>query len=553
MANPVNLWPLIGVAVIIAGFVLRFNPMLIVAAAAIITGIAAHFPVEKLLTAIGSGFLKTRNIPLIILLPLAVIGLLGATRPARARADVDFEHQGRDGRTPAHRLSVRARNYGGGRADGPGRPSADGAPAARADGRRRYRSALRQAVRRGALQAAGLLGGADNVGLFFGEDIFVAFGAIVLMTTFLKEAGIVVEPMHVAVWGIPTAICAFPDPRLPALAARPQARARTRRAHAQRCEREGMTLTINYLFYLVGIVLVIVAGMILTDKSHPRRLSAGGFWLIYALIFLIGDWLPVTVVGVLVVAMALIAGFGGVTGAKPKMLSEETRLQSAVRLGNKLFVPALTIPVVTVVLMLGAKYLVIGGTPLIEMKNVTLIGFGIGCVIALAIACVMTRDIVGQSMRETRRLIDALSWAAVLLQMLGMLGLVFSDAGVGKAVAHVTTAYVNMDYRLVAVTVYVVGIALFTMVMGNGFAAFPVMTGGVGVPILVGIFHGNPATMAAIGMFSGYCGTLMTPMAANFNIVPAALLELPDKNAVIRVQVPTALTLLVANIFLLNW
>ncbi|SAK50318.1 membrane protein [Caballeronia pedi] len=314
-----------------------------------------------------------------------------------------------------------------------------------------------------------------------------------------------------------------------------------------------MTLTINYLFYLVGIILLVVGGMIITDKSHPRRLTAGGFWLIYALIFLLGDWIPVTVVGVLVVAMALIAGFHGVTGAKPKMLSEDTRRQSAVRLGNKLFVPALTIPVVTVILTLGAKYLVFGGVPLVELKNVTLIGFGVGCVIALAIACVMTRDTVGQSMRETRRLIDALSWAAVLPQMLGMLGLVFSDAGVGKAVAHVTTAYVNMDYRLVAVTVYVVGMALFTMVMGNGFAAFPVMTGGVGVPILVGVFHGNPATMAAIGMFSGYCGTLMTPMAANFNIVPAALLELPDKNAVIKVQVPTALTLLITNIFLLNW
>jgi uncharacterized membrane protein len=314
-----------------------------------------------------------------------------------------------------------------------------------------------------------------------------------------------------------------------------------------------MTLTINYLFYLVGIILLVVGGMILTDKAHPKRFSAGVFWLIYALIFLVGDWIPVPVVGVLVVAMALIAGLGGVTGAKPKMLSEQTRRQSAVRLGNKLFVPALTIPVVTVILTLGAKYLVFGGVPLIELKNVTLIGFGVGCVIALAIACVMTRDTVGQSMRETRRLIDALSWAAVLPQMLGMLGLVFSDAGVGKAVAHVTTAYVNMDYRLVAVTVYVVGMALFTMVMGNGFAAFPVMTGGVGVPILVGVFHGNPATMAAIGMFSGYCGTLMTPMAANFNIVPAALLELPDKNAVIKVQVPTALTLMIVNIFLLNW
>jgi uncharacterized membrane protein len=314
-----------------------------------------------------------------------------------------------------------------------------------------------------------------------------------------------------------------------------------------------MTFTINYLFYLVGIVLLVVGGMILTDKSHPRRVSAGGFWLVYALIFLIGDWIPVPVVGILVVAMALIAGFGGVTGAKPKMLSEDTRRQSAKRLGNKLFVPALTIPIVTVIITLGASHFVFGGTPLIEQKNVTLIGFGIGCVIALAIACVMTRDTVGQSMRETRRLIDALSWAAVLPQMLGMLGLVFSDAGVGKAVAHVTTSYVNMDYRLVAVAVYVLGMALFTMVMGNGFAAFPVMTGGVGVPILVGIFHGNPATMAAIGMFSGYCGTLMTPMAANFNIVPAALLELPDKNAVIKTQVPTALSLLIVNIFLLNW
>jgi uncharacterized membrane protein len=99
--------------------------------------------------------------------------------------------------------------------------------------------------------------------------------------------------------------------------------------------------------------------------------------------------------------------------------------------------------------------------------------------------------------------------------------------------------------------VYVIGMALFTIIMGNGFAAFPVMTGGVGVPILVGVHHGDPAVMAAIGMFSGYCGTLMTPMAANFNIVPAALLELPDKNAVIKVQLPTAASLLVVNIFLL--
>jgi len=77
------------------------------------------------------------------------------------------------------------------------------------------------------------------------------------------------------------------------------------------------------------------------------------------------------------------------------------------------------------------------------------------------------------------------------------------------------------------------------------------MTGGVGVPVLVGMYDANPAVMAAIGMFSGYCGTLMTPMAANFNIVPVALLELPDKYAVIKAQMPTALMMLVVNIVLL--
>ena len=176
---------------------------------------------------------------------------------------------------------------------------------------------------------------------------------------------------------------------------------------------------------------------------------------------------------------------------------------------------------------------------------------GIGCIVSLIVVCWLTRDTVTQSMRESRRLIESLGWALVLPQMLAMLGLVFADAGVGKAVAHLTTAYINMDYKLVAVAVYCVGMALFTIIMGNGFAAFPVMTGGVGVPILVGMFNANPAVMAAIGMFSGYCGTLMTPMAANFNIVPAALLELEDKNAVIRAQVPTALCVLVANIILL--
>lgn len=312
-----------------------------------------------------------------------------------------------------------------------------------------------------------------------------------------------------------------------------------------------MTLSIVHLYYLVGAILAITALMTLRDRQHPKRYSSAFFWGLYSLVFLVGDQVPPVWVGVGVVVMALIAAFGGVGVGRQSDRSAADYAASARRLGNKLFIPALAIPLVTMVGTLSAKYLVFGGTPLLDPKNTTLVSLGIGCLFALGLACLLTRETPVQGIRESRRLTDALGWALVLPQMLGMLGLVFSDAGVGKAVAHITTSYINMDVRFFAVAVYVVGMALFTVIMGNGFAAFPVMTGGVGVPILVGMYHGNPAVMAAIGMLSGYCGTLLTPMAANFNIVPAALLELPDKNAVIRAQVPTALTLLTCNVFLL--
>ena len=312
-----------------------------------------------------------------------------------------------------------------------------------------------------------------------------------------------------------------------------------------------MTLTIQHLYYLMGFILAVTAVMTVVDKTNPKRYSSGLFWALYALVFVIGDIIPPLWVGVGAVVMAVIAGFGGVGSGKHAGRTDAEYVASAKRLGNQLFIPALAIPLITMIGTLSAKHLVVGGVPLLDPKNTTLVSLGVGCMVSLGLACWLTRETPVQGLRESRRLTDALGWALVLPQMLGMLGLVFSDAGVGKAVAHVTTTYINMDLRFVAVAVYVIGMALFTIIMGNGFAAFPVMTGGVGVPILVGVYGGDPAVMAAIGMLSGYCGTLLTPMAANFNIVPAALLELPDKNAVIRAQVPTALALLTCNVFLL--
>lgn len=312
-----------------------------------------------------------------------------------------------------------------------------------------------------------------------------------------------------------------------------------------------MIISIQYLYWLAGVILAITSFMTLTDRSNPRRWSTGLFWGLFAVAFLIGERIPPAAVGVGVLVMALIAGFGGVGFGKHEEMPDKARRASAGRLGNKLFIPALAIPLVTVFGAMFLKDIRFGGVALLDPANSTFVSLGLGCLIALGLACWLTRDTPVQAMRESRRLTEALGWALVLPQMLAMLGLMFNDAGVGKAVAHLATSYINMDFRLVAVMVYVLGMAMFTIIMGNGFAAFPVMTGGIGVPVLVGVYGANPAVMAAIGMFSGYCGTLMTPMAANYNIVPAALLELPDKYAVIKAQIPTALALLVVNIVLL--
>jgi uncharacterized membrane protein len=310
-------------------------------------------------------------------------------------------------------------------------------------------------------------------------------------------------------------------------------------------------VTLGHFYLLVGLLLATMAVMSALDRHNPRRYTTALFWGLYAVVYLVGERLPPFVAGLLMIAMALIAGFNGVKPGKHEALPEQERRASAARLGHKLLLPALVIPLVTIVGSTLLKDAKIGALFVLDPKNLTLVSLGCGTVLALAAACALTRSTPVQGVREFRRLLDAIGWALVLPHLLAVLGLLFTETGVGKAVAHITTAYINMDSRFVAAAVFCIGMALFTIVMGNGFAAFPVVAGGVGIPVLVGVYHANPAVMAAIGMFSAYCGTLMTPMAANFNIVPAALLELPDRNAVIKAQVATALPLLVANIFLL--
>ncbi|HEX2693965.1 MAG TPA: DUF979 domain-containing protein [Gemmatimonadaceae bacterium] len=311
-------------------------------------------------------------------------------------------------------------------------------------------------------------------------------------------------------------------------------------------------ITLEHVYWLTGLMMAGVAIVNATDKTNSRRINNTAFWGIYAITFLIGTYLPDLTNGFLVIGMVLFASIRGLGQGKREGSSTEEREASARRWGNKLFIPALAIPLVTVAGTIMFKRISLNGSPLVDLKQVTVISLAVAIVIALSIGMIMLKAPVLAPIREARRLLDAVGWATALPQMLAALGALFAIAGVGTVVSGLAQRWIPLDNSVVVVLTYTLGMAVFTMIMGNAFAAFPVMTAGIGLPLIVHRFGGDPTVMAAIGMLSGFCGTLMTPMAANFNIVPSALLELPDENAVIKVQIPTALVLLAVNIVLMN-
>ena len=308
---------------------------------------------------------------------------------------------------------------------------------------------------------------------------------------------------------------------------------------------------VEHVYVLVGLVFAAMAVLSARDRANPRRWGNAAFWGLVAVSFLAGGRIGGFANGVVVIALALTAGLGGLGQGRPETTSPEERQASALRLGDRLFLPALIVPAVSVAGSLTLKSLTIAGHPLVAAKDVTLVSLAIGAVAAVAVAMPMLRAPALAPLQEGRKLMDTVGWAALLPQTLAALGTVFAAAGVGQVVGRLIGDVVPLTSPFAAVCAYTLGMAGFTVVMGNAFAAFPVMTAAIGLPLIVRKFGGDPAVMGAIGMLSGFCGTLVTPMAANFNLVPAALLELPDRWAVIKAQAPTAAILLIVNTVLM--
>jgi uncharacterized membrane protein len=312
-------------------------------------------------------------------------------------------------------------------------------------------------------------------------------------------------------------------------------------------------ITLQWAYSLVGAMFAAFALLSALDRSNRKRFGNAAFWGLMALSLLAGDALGNFANGLLVLGLAGLAGFGFLGRSHPPTTDEPERQSWSGRLGNRLFLPALIIPATALIGTLVWNYTPLGQSGLIEAKRETYIFLCLGALLALAVLFLWLRPPATAPLQEGRRLIDAIGWAAVLPQMLAALGVLFAAAGVGDVIGGLARSVIPEGSVFLTVLVFALGMALFTMIMGNAFAAFPVMAAAIGVPLLIHHYHGDPAVIGAIGMLAGFCGTLMTPMAANFNMVPAALLELKDRNGVIKAQVGTAIPLFACNVLLIWW
>jgi len=310
---------------------------------------------------------------------------------------------------------------------------------------------------------------------------------------------------------------------------------------------------LHHLYVLAGLMFAAFALLSAVDRTNPRRFGNAAFWGLMAVSLLGGDSIGDFGNGLLVLGLAALAGFGFLGRSHPPTTGQAEREGYSERLGNRLFLPALIIPAVALVGTLLYTYTPFKDSGLLEAKRETFVFLGLGVLAALAVIFIWLRPPAIAPLQEGRRLVDAIGWAIVLPQMLAALGALFAAAGVGTVIGEIAKSVIPEGSIFLTVAVYGLGMALFTMIMGNAFAAFPVMAAAIGVPLLIQGYGGNPAVIGAIGMLAGFSGTLMTPMAANFNLVPAALLELKDRNGVIKAQVGTALPLLAINILFIWW
>lgn len=299
---------------------------------------------------------------------------------------------------------------------------------------------------------------------------------------------------------------------------------------------EAFFTTLLEIFYIIIGLQFAYTGYKVLKSDQEKRIGTAMFWFDLAILFALGKWLPAIVSGILVFLLAVITLMKQFVPGKFEQ-NEEHAEAGADKLGSLIFIPVVIMAVTA-----------LGLAQLVPASGAAAIG--VGAILALIIAMIVFNASFKEVLHESNRNVQQVGSTAILPQLLAALGVIFVNAGVGEIVTSIFGSIVPEGSQFWGATMYVIAMVVFTMIMGNAFAAFTVITAGIGIPFVI-MQGANPAIAGALAMTAGYCGTLLTPMAGNFNALPVALLEMKSEYAVIKQQAPIAIALIVVHIILM--
>lgn len=293
---------------------------------------------------------------------------------------------------------------------------------------------------------------------------------------------------------------------------------------------------LNVVWVIIGLITIYAGIKNLLDKENPSRVGTAVFWCSFGIVCGFGSWLPAKVSGVLVLIMCLPPIFKKVKIGKTDNPTKEHTEQQFKKIGMKIFVPAFSVAVCSLFFALFSN-----------MSSMVAITVGVIVAMILLMAFDAKQNKPAVFLNDSERFLGITGPLSMLPQLLGCLGGVFTAAGVGDVIAQLVEKIVPKGNVNIGIIVYAIGMVLFTMIMGNAFAAITVMTVGIGAPFVLA-YGANPVVIGMLALTCGYCGTLLTPMAANFNILPVAILNMKDRWGAIKNQVMVAIFMLVFQI-----
>lgn len=296
------------------------------------------------------------------------------------------------------------------------------------------------------------------------------------------------------------------------------------------------TKLLEVVYIVMGLITIYTGVKNARDKENPSRVGTAVFWCALGIVLAFGRWIPAMIDGILVIVMTLPAIFGKVKIGRSEAPSEKSVDQRYNAIGMKIFAPALSIGVFAI---LFAIFLPDLGA---------IVGIGAGIIVSVILLMAFSKENTPKVfLQDSERLLSTVGPLSMLPMLLASLGAVFTAAGVGEVISEIVGNVIPKGNVNVGIIVFAIGMALFTMIMGNAFAAITVMTVGIGAPFVLQ-YGADPVVIGMLALTCGYCGTLCTPMAANFNIVPIAMLDMKNRFGVIKNQIIPAIILLTVQI-----